>query len=135
MIKPSQLLNNSDLGWDVTKQPNPCLWKGVKCSGGSLITQLSLSGFGLSDSEFLSVVCNISSLQWLDVSENQLSSIIHEFIRNCGRTGVLELLNSSVNSTPDNTPRHFLIKLPSLANSNHHPFPSSVSSSPARLKT
>ncbi|KAJ0025416.1 hypothetical protein Pint_07691 [Pistacia integerrima] len=77
----------SAVEWDVTKQLNPCLWKGINCSGGSLITQPSLSGFGLFDSEFLSVVCNISSLQSLDVSENQFSSIPHEFITDCGRIG------------------------------------------------
>ncbi|KAJ0025420.1 hypothetical protein Pint_07695 [Pistacia integerrima] len=87
MIKLSQLFDSSAVGWDVTKQLNPCLWKGINCSGGSLITQLSLSGFGLSDSEFLSVVCNISSLQLLDVSENQFSSIPDEFITDCGRIG------------------------------------------------
>ncbi|XP_031288317.1 serine/threonine-protein kinase BRI1-like 2 [Pistacia vera] len=97
MIKLSQLFNSSAAGWDVTKQPNPCSWKGVNCRGGSLITGLSLSGFGLSDSDFLSVVCNISSLQSLDVSENQFSSIPHDFITNCGRIGGLKSLNFSKN--------------------------------------
>ncbi|KAJ0025424.1 hypothetical protein Pint_07699 [Pistacia integerrima] len=81
------LIQQFSRGMDVTKQLNPCLWKGINCSGGSLITQLSLSGFGLFDSEFLSVVCNISSLQSLDVSENQFSSIPDEFITDCGRIG------------------------------------------------
>ncbi|KAJ0024875.1 hypothetical protein Pint_07745 [Pistacia integerrima] len=101
MIKLSKLFNSSAAGWDVTKQPNPCLWNGVNCSGGSLITRLSLSGFGLSDSKFLSVVCNISSLQSLDVSKNQFSSIPHEFITDCGRIGGLKLLNFSKNLLHD----------------------------------
>ncbi|XP_044510063.1 LRR receptor-like serine/threonine-protein kinase GSO1 isoform X2 [Mangifera indica] len=97
MIRLSQLFNSSAVGWDLTKQSNPCSWKGVNCSAGSLITELSLSGFGLSSSEFLSVVCNISSLQSLDVSENQLSSIPSEFITYCGKIGGLKLLNFSRN--------------------------------------
>ncbi|KAK1570738.1 hypothetical protein Q3G72_006414 [Acer saccharum] len=95
MITLSQLLNKTNSPWN----PNidPCKWERVNCSGSS-ITHLSLSGFGLSSSEFLPVVCNISSLQALDVSNNQLSSIPNDFIRTCGGINGFKLLNFSRNS-------------------------------------
>ncbi|KAK0576568.1 hypothetical protein LWI29_019848 [Acer saccharum] len=94
MITLSQLLNKTNSPWN----PNidPCKWERVNCSGSS-ITHLSLSGFGLSSSEFLPVVCNISSLQALDVSNNQLSSIPNDFIRTCGGINGFKLLNFSRN--------------------------------------
>ncbi|TXG53143.1 hypothetical protein EZV62_022312 [Acer yangbiense] len=96
MITLSQLLNNTNSPWNITKQPDPCKWQGVNCTGSS-ITHLSLSGFGLSTSDFLPVVCKIDSLQALDVSNNQLSSIPNDFITTCGRIDGFKLLNFSRN--------------------------------------
>ncbi|KAH7568170.1 hypothetical protein ACOSP7_009377 [Xanthoceras sorbifolium] len=97
MITLSQLLNNTASPWDITRQRDPCSWKGVQCTGSSVITNLSLSGFGLVTSDFLPVVCKIGSLQALDVSNNQLSSIPNEFITSCGGIHGLKLLNFSKN--------------------------------------
>lgn len=96
MIKLSKLLNSSVPSWDVNIEPNPCSWKGVICSN-SLITRLSLSGLGISGSDFLPVVCQLGSLQSLDVSNNQLTSIPNEFMQSCGGIDGLKLLNFSKN--------------------------------------
>ncbi|KAK1572229.1 hypothetical protein Q3G72_029374 [Acer saccharum] len=96
MITLSQLLNKTNSSWNAITEPNPCNWDGVQCTGSS-ITHLNLSGFGLSSSDFLPVVCNISSLQALDVSNNQLSSIPDDFIRTCGGINGFKLLNFSRN--------------------------------------
>ncbi|KAK4859238.1 hypothetical protein QYF36_001964 [Acer negundo] len=96
MITLSQLLNKKNSPWNANIEPDPCKWKGVTCSGSS-ITRLSLSGFGLSTSEFLPVVCKIDSLQALDVSDNQLSSIPNDFITTCGGIDGFKLLNFSRN--------------------------------------
>ncbi|KAK3170384.1 hypothetical protein Dsin_000204 [Dipteronia sinensis] len=73
------------------REPNPCKWEGVQCTGSS-ITHLSLSRFGLSTSELLPVVCNIGSLQALDVSNNP-----NDFITTCGEIDGFKLLNFSRN--------------------------------------
>lgn len=96
MIKLSRLLNSSVTSWDVNNEPNPCSWKGVNCSN-SLITQLSLYGFRISSSDVLPVVCQLGSLQSLDVSDNQLRSIPNEFMQSCGGIDGLKLLNFSKN--------------------------------------
>nr|APA20205.1 leucine-rich repeat protein kinase family protein [Populus tomentosa] len=96
MMNLSKLLNLSDSLWDATK--DPCYWKGVRCSSGnSSVTGLSLSAFGLSNSNFLPVVCKIETLQALDLSNNRLSSISDEFINDCGRIDGLKVLNFSKN--------------------------------------
>ncbi|GLT68068.1 hypothetical protein SLA2020_403290 [Shorea laevis] len=100
MLNLPQLLNISSSPWDVTKEPNPCLWQGVKCSGrpnNSSIISLSLSGFGLSSSNFLSEVCKIDSLQSLNLSNNSLTSISDGFFNDCGGIDGLKVLNFSRN--------------------------------------
>ncbi|GLT75724.1 hypothetical protein SLA2020_474240 [Shorea laevis] len=90
------LLNNTDLSWDVTK--DPCSWKGITCSPGNLsITKISLSGFSISSSDFLPILCQIDSLVSLDLSNNRLTSIPDSFITDCGEIGGLQLLNISRN--------------------------------------
>ncbi|XP_021600121.1 leucine-rich repeat receptor-like tyrosine-protein kinase PXC3 [Manihot esculenta] len=99
MINLAQHLNIPALSWDVELQTNPCLWKGVHCSSdNSSVIGLSFNGFGLSSSVFLSFVCKIESLQSLDLSNNQLSSIPIRFIDDCGRIPGLKLLNFSKNA-------------------------------------
>ncbi|KAK2659252.1 hypothetical protein Ddye_005785 [Dipteronia dyeriana] len=103
MITLSQLLNNTNSPWNVITEPNHCKWKGVHCTGSS-ITHLSLSGFGLSTSDFLPVVCKIDTLQALDVSNNQLSSIPNDFITACGGIDGFKLLNFSRNRLDGSLP-------------------------------
>ncbi|XP_065882090.1 LOW QUALITY PROTEIN: LRR receptor-like serine/threonine-protein kinase GSO1 [Euphorbia lathyris] len=98
MITLSDLLNNTASPWNVSAQPNPCLWKGVTCSNdNSSVITLSLFWFRVSTSDFLSQVCKIESLQSLDVSNNHLSLIPVEFIDRCGEIDGLKTLNFSKN--------------------------------------
>lgn len=94
MVHLSRLLGGKVSGWEI--EANPCSWKGVQCSNSS-ITHLSLSRLGISNPDFLSVVCQLGSLQSLDLSGNQLSSIPNEFTESCGGIGGLKLLNFSMN--------------------------------------
>ncbi|CAH2035334.1 unnamed protein product [Thlaspi arvense] len=98
MIELSRFLNISD--WNLPgSERNPCLWKGVLCSqpdNGSVIN-LSLSGFDLTNSSFLSLVCQIPTLEHLDVSNNILNSIPDGFMTNCETLVGLKHLNFSGN--------------------------------------
>nr|POE52849.1 leucine-rich repeat receptor-like tyrosine-protein kinase pxc3 [Quercus suber] len=81
MSNASKLINNAHL-WDITKAP--CSWRGVTCSSGnSSVTKISLSGFSLNSSDFLPLLCQIDSLESLDISKSQLPSIPNEFITAC----------------------------------------------------
>ncbi|KAF5749312.1 receptor-like protein kinase-like [Tripterygium wilfordii] len=107
MINLSESLANSSNSsiWNVTKQPDPCSWKGVGCDPtNSSITQLSLSGFGLSTPDFLSVACQLDSLESLDVSNNHLSSISDEIFTICGGIDGLKVLNICKNSLSHSLP-------------------------------
>ncbi|OVA05212.1 Protein kinase domain [Macleaya cordata] len=97
MIKLSKAVNNENSVWDTTN-PNPCSWKGVICSTNNrFITHVSLSKLGLSTSDFLTDLCQIDSLQSLDLSMNSLSSIPNGFISECGKINGLKMLNFSQN--------------------------------------
>lgn len=86
-----------DLSWNSTD--DPCGWKGVTCSrDNSSVIELSLSGFSLASSGFLSVICQIDSLQVLDLSDNHLGSLPAEFITSCGKIVWLNRLNFSRNA-------------------------------------
>ncbi|CAN0928252.1 Leucine-rich repeat receptor-like tyrosine-protein kinase PXC3 [Linum grandiflorum] len=97
------LTNNSQsVPWN--NNNNPCSWPGVSCSSdNSSITSLSLSGFGLSSSDFLSHVCKIESLQSLDVSNNRLTRIPDEFFLSNG-CQMLKALNFSKNQLVGSLP-------------------------------
>lgn len=99
MIKLSKLLpNESSSRWEINKEPNPCLWKGVSCTpDSSSITHLCLSNFSLSTSYPLPDLCQIETLQSLDLSNNHLTSIPDEFLAKCGEIEGLKLLNFSMN--------------------------------------
>ncbi|CAL1363442.1 unnamed protein product [Linum trigynum] len=101
-----KLTNNSAaVPWSPSSQPNPCSWRGVLCSAdNSSITALSLSGFGLSTSDFLLDVCKIESLLSLDVSNNHLSSIPDAFIAGCSGMDGLKFLNFSRNQLVGSLP-------------------------------
>ncbi|RVW49027.1 Leucine-rich repeat receptor-like tyrosine-protein kinase PXC3 [Vitis vinifera] len=87
-------LSRSVLVWGNEKEPNPCAWKGVSCSSDySSIANLSLSGLSLSDSSFLPLVCEIVSLEALDLSDNSFSSVPEGFITACGKIDGLKQLN------------------------------------------
>ncbi|XP_060192497.1 probable leucine-rich repeat receptor-like protein kinase At2g33170 [Lycium barbarum] len=80
------------------KISTPCSWRGISCnSDNSSITKVSFPLFSISSSEFLPFICQISTLESLDVSQNHLSSITNEFITSCGRISGLKLLNLSRN--------------------------------------
>ncbi|XP_009345951.2 leucine-rich repeat receptor-like tyrosine-protein kinase PXC3 [Pyrus x bretschneideri] len=102
MINLSNNLNTPTrvVSWDVNKEPNPCLWTGVRCNPptNSSVIQISLAGYSLSSSDFLPLVCRIQSLQILDVSRNLLTTIPPPFISDCGKLGGLKLLNFSWNN-------------------------------------
>ncbi|GMP48075.1 hypothetical protein CsSME_00015562 [Camellia sinensis var. sinensis] len=84
--------------WNVTKDPNPCSWKGVKCtSDNSSITSLSLPFFSISSPDFLVSLCQIDTLEAVDLSNNHLSSIPDGFMTGCGKITGLKLLNISRN--------------------------------------
>ena len=95
MSEVSKLINLTHL-WDITR--DPCSWQGVNCSSGnSSVTKISLSGFSLKSSDFLPLLCQIDSLESLDLSKNQLLSIPEGFITACGKIVGLKLLNFSRN--------------------------------------
>ncbi|KAI3917891.1 hypothetical protein MKW98_000125 [Papaver atlanticum] len=96
MIKLSNSVNSNGSVWNTT-DPNPCLWKGVSCSNNSFVTHISLSNLGLSSSDFLTELCQIDSLEVLDVSVNSLSSIPDGFFLDCGKLNGLKRLDLSQN--------------------------------------
>ncbi|XP_043714963.1 leucine-rich repeat receptor-like protein kinase PXC2 [Telopea speciosissima] len=90
MKKLSIYLNEAD--------PNPCSWKGVTCSNNNQsITHLSFPSSKLSNSNFLPDLCQIDTLESLDVSGNSLTNIPDEFVRDCGGTNGLKKMNFSMN--------------------------------------
>ncbi|MBA0650761.1 hypothetical protein Goklo_018143 [Gossypium klotzschianum] len=104
MITVSHQLANSS--WNVEKEQNPCLWEGVTCNAphNDSILSLSLSGFGLSNSSFLPLLCQINSLQSLDFSSNLFNSIPVEFFNTCGEIDGLKSLNFSKNKLVGSLP-------------------------------
>lgn len=97
---------NSSFPWGfVNKSSNPCSWKGVTCnSRNSSVVKLSLSLFSISSSEILPVVCQIDSLESLDLSKNSVSSIPDAFMSACGGINGLKLLNFSMNKLVGSLP-------------------------------
>lgn len=90
---------------DVGKDSSPCSWSGVSCSyDNSSIVRLSFQYFSISTSEFLPLLCKIDTLESLDVSNNQLSSIPDGFFTLCGGIRGLKLLNFSGNKLVGNLP-------------------------------
>ncbi|KAI5313009.1 hypothetical protein L3X38_042183 [Prunus dulcis] len=104
MINLSKSLNVASISWDINK--DPCLWKGVSCKlpSNSSVIQISLSWVSLSSSDFLPLVCQIESLQILDVSGNRLSKIPSKFLSDCGKLNELKQLNFSYNNLEGSLP-------------------------------
>ena len=70
----------------------------MTCSSvANSVTQLHFSNIQLIASSFLSVACQIDTLEVLDVSENSLDSIPDEFFTNCGKIPRLKSIDFSWN--------------------------------------
>ncbi|KAJ3701772.1 hypothetical protein LUZ61_005477 [Rhynchospora tenuis] len=102
---PSSLLNNGDA--------NPCNWNGVGCalSGSSeVVRELSFSNFGISSiksssfEDFFDSLCSLHTLQHLNLSSNQLSSLPDSFFSNCTGLSGLKYLNLSSNAINQQIP-------------------------------
>ncbi|CAJ1947868.1 unnamed protein product, partial [Sphenostylis stenocarpa] len=102
-------ISNSAVGADgrggrikVLRTPTQILsesFKGVSCDLTNFsVVGISLSGFSLSSSDLLPLVCKIETLEHLDVSNNHLYSIPDGFITECGKIKGLKLLNFSTNN-------------------------------------
>ncbi|KMT20071.1 hypothetical protein BVRB_1g000900 [Beta vulgaris subsp. vulgaris] len=94
----SEFLHNqaSSLAWPVNT--DPCTWAGVTCNSvANSVIKLTLSNLRLTNSSFLPLVCQIGSLEVLDVSRNLLNSIPNEFYVSCGEISALKSVNFSWN--------------------------------------
>lgn len=104
MINLSKYISVSAHKWNVSKEP--CSWKGIKCSNNNAsVAEISLSGYGLSSSDFLPGLCGIWTLQALDVSNNHLTKIPDQFMTDCGRLTGLKRLNFSGNRLVGHFPK------------------------------
>ncbi|CAA6660395.1 unnamed protein product [Spirodela intermedia] len=85
--------------WSASSTSDPCDWKGVTCSVESQrkVTHLSLSGLGQSDSKSLRLICELHSLESLNLAGNSFTNITDDFIRDCGKLPGLKVLNFSRN--------------------------------------
>ncbi|XP_019177675.1 PREDICTED: leucine-rich repeat receptor-like tyrosine-protein kinase PXC3 [Ipomoea nil] len=102
MVSLYDMIHNNtgtSFAWNGTNRgSDPCSWKGVSCSpNNSSITNISLHLFSISNPDTLPLLCGIKSLESLDVSGNQLSSIPGGFITGCGGMSGLKVLNFSSN--------------------------------------
>ncbi|KAF7130019.1 hypothetical protein RHSIM_Rhsim10G0034100 [Rhododendron simsii] len=118
MINLYNLLQNNTgqppLPWNINR--DPCSWKGVACnSDNSSITGFSIQFFSLSNPDFLPVLCQINSLESVDLSDNHLSSIPSGFMTACGNLRGLRELNFSRNKLSGSLPNFDgFLKLESL---------------------
>ncbi|KAH7847040.1 hypothetical protein Vadar_021185 [Vaccinium darrowii] len=118
MINLYNLLQNSTgqfpFPWNSTR--DPCSWSGVGCnSNNSYITRFSFEDFSLSNSDFLPVLCQIDTLESIDLSDNQLRSLPSEFMTGCGNLTGLRELSFSANSLSGPLPSfHGFLKLETL---------------------
>ncbi|KAF7130400.1 hypothetical protein RHSIM_Rhsim10G0034000 [Rhododendron simsii] len=98
MINLYYLLQNNTgqppLPWNINR--DTCSWKGVTCnSDNSSVTRFSLQFFSLSNPDFLPILCQINSLESIDLSDNHLSSIPSGFMTACENLrGLRELIFS-----------------------------------------
>ncbi|KAH7844134.1 hypothetical protein Vadar_024698 [Vaccinium darrowii] len=117
MIKLYKLLQNntgqSPFPWYSATDPDPCSWTGVTCnSDNSSISEFSFRSFSLSNSDFLPVICQISTLESIDLSNNRLSSIPSGFMTGCGNLSRLRSLDFSRNRLSGSLPNfHGFLKL------------------------
>nr|GEX17048.1 leucine-rich repeat receptor-like tyrosine-protein kinase PXC3 [Tanacetum cinerariifolium] len=88
---------------------NPCSWSGVSCTrNNTSVTKLSLASLSISnenvDNSWSSLVCNIQTLESLDISNNQLSLIPRPFLLTSCGAGGLKALNISNNGLTGSLP-------------------------------
>ncbi|KAI8533882.1 hypothetical protein RHMOL_Rhmol10G0044800 [Rhododendron molle] len=107
MINLYNLLQNhtgqSPFPWNSTR--DPCSWKGVTCNvHNPSITQFSLQFPSLSNPDFLPVLCQIDTLESIDLSDNHLSSIPSGFMTGCGNVSGLRALDFSRNRLSGSLP-------------------------------
>ncbi|KAH7846931.1 hypothetical protein Vadar_019920 [Vaccinium darrowii] len=103
----------SPFPWNSTRDPDPCSWKGVACnSNNSYITEFFFYNFSLSNSDFLPVLCQIDTLEYIDLSYNQLRSLPSEFMTGCGNLTALRKLDFRSNRLSGSLPHfHGFLKL------------------------
>ncbi|KAH6785720.1 hypothetical protein C2S51_038175 [Perilla frutescens var. frutescens] len=90
---------------NVLKNSNPCSWEGVGCSpDNSSINTINFNFFSIFTSEFLPFLCNIRTLEYVDVSYNYLSAIPDSFFIGCGKIRGLKHLNLGGNKLNDSLP-------------------------------
>ncbi|KAK4777731.1 hypothetical protein SAY87_017918 [Trapa incisa] len=105
MATLSQQIPSPPPSWNTTGEIEPCKWRGVTCNPhNSSITGLSLSGLSLSSMDNLSTICKIDSLEVLDLSDNELTSIPGQFISSCGQLAGIRRLNFSYNNLTGTMP-------------------------------
>ncbi|CAL4896634.1 unnamed protein product [Urochloa decumbens] len=80
---------------------DPCNWNRVSCtrSGSSwVVTSITLSNYGISDSTIFASICRLETLQSLDLSRNALTDLSTQFFpASCSMKEGLRLLNLSTN--------------------------------------
>ncbi|KAK9065758.1 hypothetical protein SSX86_015159 [Deinandra increscens subsp. villosa] len=111
--------NENNYPWNSSQNlADPCSWAGVSCNqNNSSITMLSLSSFSISettlnDSSWSSLVCGIETLQSLNLSNNQLSSIPSPIL--LSSCADLKALNLSNNKLTGSLPSFLQLGLTSL---------------------
>ncbi|KAL5206813.1 hypothetical protein ABZP36_035022 [Zizania latifolia] len=86
-----------------TSDSNPCRWDGVNCSSSksnsfSVVANLTLSSFSLSNSAIFAPLCSLDTLQSLDLSKNSFTNLSHQFFTSsCSMKAGLRSLNLSSN--------------------------------------
>uniref|UniRef100_A0A0D9XXH9 non-specific serine/threonine protein kinase n=1 Tax=Leersia perrieri TaxID=77586 RepID=A0A0D9XXH9_9ORYZ len=83
-----------------TSDSNPCRWDGVNCSSStsnsfSVVTNLTLPGYGLSNSTIFTTICALENLQALDLSKNSFTNLVQT--SSCPMKAELRSLNLSSN--------------------------------------
>lgn len=104
MVNLSTILSHQSSFKTTNSSSNPCSWTSwVKCStsssssSSSQVIGINLSGSGLSteatkNTSFFSLLCQIDSLQHLNLSNNTFESLPDSFLSNCsGRTQLRDL--------------------------------------------
>ncbi|PNT65348.1 leucine-rich repeat receptor-like tyrosine-protein kinase PXC3 [Brachypodium distachyon] len=89
-------------GWNTTVS-NPCLWSGIACSPSnsgsfSVVTNITLSAHGVSNSSIFATICAIDTLLSLDLSRNSFTDFGDRlFSPSCSMKEGLRSLNLSSN--------------------------------------
>ncbi|XP_047324624.1 leucine-rich repeat receptor-like tyrosine-protein kinase PXC3 [Impatiens glandulifera] len=107
LLQNNTTSSSSSLSWNITEDPNPCVWEGIQCNSNassSSIIQISLDSLSLSTLTIFPILCNIDTLESLNVSNNQFNSIPDGFMSACGNLTGLKRLDFSRNRVSGNFP-------------------------------